>query len=127
MVLILIHHSTSTNVDTHARSIHPPHPPINPSTHPPPRPQLNGLKYQLRGHIVAELRDVDNEHIINMAANWSAETVVAHDVVGRLMLNAARQPGLAQVYDALLGFQVCAAAKLPLSCEMGALCDEGAF
>jgi hypothetical protein len=50
-----------------------------------------------------------------MAANWSAETVVAHDVVGRLMLNAARQPGLAQVYDALLGFQVCAAAKSSLS------------
>merc|ERR1712125_120127 len=32
------------------------------------------------------------------------ETLVSHDVLGRLMLTAARQPGLAKVYETLLGF-----------------------
>jgi hypothetical protein len=67
--------------------------------------QLKGLKQELRGHIVAEMRDADNEHLVNMASDWTAETVVSHDIVGRLMLMSARQPGLASVYDALLGFQ----------------------
>jgi len=30
---------------------------------------------------------------------------VSHDIVGRLMLMAARQPGLASVYDSILGFE----------------------
>ena len=35
------------------------------------------------------------------------ETVVAHDVIGRLMIQCARQPGLAQIWEALLGFEGC--------------------
>ena len=33
------------------------------------------------------------------------ETVVSHDIVGRLMIMSVRQPGLAKVYEALLGFE----------------------
>jgi hypothetical protein len=40
-----------------------------------------------------------------MVGMGSVETVVSHDIVGRLMLMAARQPGLASVYDAILGFE----------------------
>jgi len=32
------------------------------------------------------------------------ETVVAHDFIGRLIVQSGRQPGLAQVMEALLGF-----------------------
>ena len=67
--------------------------------------QLKGLRGDLHGHIVAELRDVDNESLVQMVGLGSVETVVSHDIVGRLMLMAARQPGLANVYDAILGFE----------------------
>ena len=33
------------------------------------------------------------------------ETLVAHDAIGRLMLQCARQPGLAHVWENLLGFE----------------------
>jgi hypothetical protein len=56
-------------------------------------------------HIVAEMRDVDNEKLVRMVGGGFVETVVSHDLVGRLMLMAARQPGLASVYDKLLGFE----------------------
>ncbi|KAJ6383529.1 hypothetical protein OIU78_026923 [Salix suchowensis] len=35
------------------------------------------------------------------------ETVVAHDVIGRLMIQCARQPGLAQIWEDILGFENC--------------------
>jgi hypothetical protein len=67
--------------------------------------QLKGLRHELSGHIVAELRDVDNENLVQMVGMGSVETVVSHDIVGRLMLMAVRQPGLARVYDHILGFE----------------------
>jgi len=67
--------------------------------------QLKGMRNELSGHIVAELRDVDNESLVQMVGMGSVESVVSHDIVGRLMLMAARQPGLASVYDAILGFE----------------------
>ena len=33
------------------------------------------------------------------------ETCVSHDVLGRLMLMSAREPGLASVYGEVLGFE----------------------
>jgi hypothetical protein len=65
---------------------------------------LNGLTEGLEGHIVAEVRDVDNEYLICMVGGQNLETLVSHDVVGRLMIMSARQPGLSDVYSVTLGF-----------------------
>jgi hypothetical protein len=67
--------------------------------------QLKSLRSGLVGHVVAEMRDVDNESLVQMVGGGNVETVVSHDIVGRLMLMAARQPGLASVYDSILGFE----------------------
>lgn len=58
---------------------------------------LTGVKKGLRGHIVVELSDLDNEVLVKLVGGDLVETVVAHDVIGRLMIQCARQPGLAQV------------------------------
>lgn len=45
-----------------------------------------------------ELSDLDNEQLVKLVGGDLVETVVAHDVIGRLMIQCARQPGLAQVF-----------------------------
>ncbi|XP_016900285.2 ion channel CASTOR-like [Cucumis melo] len=68
---------------------------------------LTGVKEGLRGHIVVELSDVDNEVLVKLVGGELVETVVAHDVIGRLMIQCARQPGLAQIWEDILGFENC--------------------
>nr|XP_029154618.1 ion channel CASTOR isoform X2 [Arachis hypogaea] len=63
---------------------------------------LTGVKERLRGHIVVELSDLDNEVLVKLVGGDLVETVVAHDVIGRLMIQCARQPGLAQVWKGSL-------------------------
>lgn len=46
---------------------------------------------------MVELSDLDNEVLVKLVGGDLVETVVAHDVIGRLMIQCARQPGLAQV------------------------------
>lgn len=46
---------------------------------------------------MVELSDLDNEVLVKLVGGTLVETVVAHDVIGRLMIQCARQPGLAQV------------------------------
>lgn len=46
---------------------------------------------------MVELSDLDNEVLVKLVGGALVETVVAHDVIGRLMIQCARQPGLAQV------------------------------
>ncbi|KZV34805.1 hypothetical protein F511_00707 [Dorcoceras hygrometricum] len=58
---------------------------------------LTGVKEGLRGHIVVELSDLDNEVLVKLVGGDLVQTVVAHDVIGRLMIQCARQPGLAQI------------------------------
>jgi len=65
---------------------------------------LRSLTKGLEGHVIAECRDVDNEPLVKLVGGSVVETLVSHDVLGRLMLMSARQPGLAKVYEALLGF-----------------------
>lgn len=67
---------------------------------------------------MVELSDLDNEVLVKLVGGDLVETVVAHDVIGRLMIQCARQPGLAQVnsfayskllhgkYNALLVFMI---------------------
>lgn len=66
---------------------------------------LNLNNMQLAGHVVAEVRDKDNEALIHLIGRGNVETVVSHDVIGRLMLMSVRQPGLAEVYGSILGFE----------------------
>jgi hypothetical protein len=54
-------------------------------------------------HIVAELRDVDNEDMVSLLGGFDVVTMVSHDIVGRMMTMAARQPGLASVFESMLG------------------------
>ncbi|KAF3451064.1 hypothetical protein FNV43_RR07153 [Rhamnella rubrinervis] len=68
---------------------------------------LTGVKKGLRGHIVVELSDLDNEVLVKLVGGDLIETVVAHDVIGRLMIQCARQPGLAQIWEDILGFENC--------------------
>ncbi|XP_024438966.1 ion channel CASTOR isoform X1 [Populus trichocarpa] len=84
---------------------------------------LIGVKEGLKGHIVVELSDLDNEVLLKLVGGDLVETVVAHDVIGRLMIQCARQPGLAQVncctlntlvtffdisiWEDILGFENC--------------------
>ncbi|XP_024364493.1 probable ion channel CASTOR [Physcomitrium patens] len=57
-----------------------------------------------KGHIVVEVMDVENEPWIKKAGGDLVETVVPKDVITRLMIQCARQPGLAQVWKDILGF-----------------------
>jgi len=49
--------------------------------------------------VVVEMSDLDNEPLVKLVGGELIETVVAHDVIGRLMIQCALQPGLAQVYS----------------------------
>ncbi|GAB5369225.1 hypothetical protein AAMO2058_001387400 [Amorphochlora amoebiformis] len=59
----------------------------------------------LQGHVTVELSDVDNRHLIELVGRKQVETIVSHDLIGRIMIQCARQPGLARVLDGLLGFE----------------------
>lgn len=65
---------------------------------------LRALGDEFKGHVVAEVRDIDNDALVKLVGGGMVETLVSHDVIGRLMLMSVRQPGLAKVYEALLGF-----------------------
>jgi len=56
-------------------------------------------------HIVAEIRDIDSDPLLGLVGQDRVETVVSHDIIGRLMVMGVRQPGLTMVYDAILGFE----------------------
>ncbi|KAL8143177.1 LOW QUALITY PROTEIN: hypothetical protein V2J09_016209 [Rumex salicifolius] len=66
---------------------------------------LTGVKEGLRGHVVVEMSDLNNEPLVKLVGGGLIETVVAHDVIGRLMIQCALQPGLAQVWENILGFE----------------------
>ena len=71
-----------------------------------------GLKADggLQGHVVVELRDVDNQDIVRLGLPdrdhaWrDIKPVVANDLTGRLMIQCALQPGLARVFTHILAF-----------------------
>ena len=60
---------------------------------------------RLSGHVAVELRDRENIRLVEMVGGQQVEPVIARDMVGRLMVQCARQPGLAQIYAAMLGFE----------------------
>ncbi|CAI9103772.1 OLC1v1002323C3 [Oldenlandia corymbosa var. corymbosa] len=66
---------------------------------------LAGVREGLKGHVVVEMSDLDNEPLVKLVGGELIETVVAHDVIGRLMIQCALQPGLAQIWEDILGFE----------------------
>ncbi len=59
----------------------------------------------LRGHLVVELMDTSNRHMVEMVGGGMVEVIAARDVIGRLMVQTSRQNGLAHTYAALLAFE----------------------
>jgi len=57
-----------------------------------------------RAHAVVEVSSPDTRALIQGLSNGKVEAVIGHSIVGRLMIQSARQPGLAQVYEDLLSF-----------------------
>ena len=47
---------------------------------------LKGLDPPVKGHVVIELMDVDNRSIVELIGDPLVETVVSHDIIGRLMV-----------------------------------------
>ncbi|KAL7532696.1 hypothetical protein ACHAXR_004791 [Thalassiosira sp. AJA248-18] len=58
-----------------------------------------------KAHVVVEVQDIDNQELFPLVAPDFAEVVVTHDIIGRLMIQCARCPGLASVLEAMMGFE----------------------
>lgn len=69
----------------------------------------------LQGHIVAEVCDLDNEPLVKMVGVEHVQTVVSHDIIGRLMIQCARQHGLAAVWQMIMGFEGAASLTSAIS------------
>eukprot|EP00948_MAST-09A_sp_MAST-9A-sp1_P004302 g4302.t1 len=63
------------------------------------------LKKQMKGSIIAEMRDIDNMSLIGALGGDKVTTICSHDIVGRLMIMTCMQPMLSPVFDKLLGFE----------------------
>jgi ion channel POLLUX/CASTOR len=59
----------------------------------------------VKATVVVELMDPANRELVDLVSEGEVAVVCAHDMLGRLMIQCARQPGLAQVYNAMLGFE----------------------
>ena len=66
---------------------------------------LSGLGVQC--HIVADVCDADNVEMVQLVGGNIAEALCSHDTIGRVMLQCARQPGLSNVLENLMGFEGC--------------------
>lgn len=66
---------------------------------------LRAMQAPRTGHIVAEVCDVDDDELVHLVGQKSVETLVSHDIIGRLMIQCALEPGLAPVLETLLGFE----------------------
>ena len=56
-------------------------------------------------HVVTEVQDVDNRDLFQLVAPDFAEVIVTHDIIGRLMIQCARCPGLANILEEMMGFE----------------------
>jgi hypothetical protein len=65
---------------------------------------LSTLRLARATNVVAEVRLSESEALLHLVSKGSVAVVPTHDLCGALMLQFARQPGLAGVYAAVLGF-----------------------
>jgi hypothetical protein len=56
-------------------------------------------------HVVCEVRNLDNMHLVVKLGCGLVEPLCAHDMIGRLMVKCSRSIGLAQVLETLMGFE----------------------
>lgn len=56
-------------------------------------------------HVVVEVQDIDNRDLFRLVAPDLVAPVVTHDIIGRLMIQCARCPGLANVLEEMMGFE----------------------
>jgi hypothetical protein len=85
------------------------------------RDNETGLPYALQGHIVVELRDIDNEPVVRLGISEDARNpdgsvmteedkdrqvlpLVGANLIGRLMVQCSLEPGLAAVFAHILAF-----------------------
>ena len=66
---------------------------------------VSTLRLQPHANVVAEVRVSDNEALLHLVSHGTVAAVSSHDLCGALMLQFARQPGLASVYRKVLGFE----------------------
>jgi hypothetical protein len=59
---------------------------------------------EMKGHIVVEVVDPENEAWVKQAGQDLVYTVAAHNLIGHLLVQCARQPGLAQVRSCTLTY-----------------------
>ena len=56
------------------------------------------------GHVVVELQDINNRQLIRLVGGDIVECVVAHEFIGRLIIQSSRQQGISKVLENLFGF-----------------------
>ena len=66
---------------------------------------LSTLRLPSSTNVVAEVRVNTSEAVMHLVSAGRVATVPSHDLCGALMLQFARQPGLAAVYSTVLGFE----------------------
>jgi len=50
----------------------------------------------MEGHVVADVSDIDNEPLLKIVGGGIFETLVSHDIIGRIIVMCGRSPGLAK-------------------------------
>mmetsp|Transcript_50437 Transcript_50437/g.93802 ORF Transcript_50437/g.93802 Transcript_50437/m.93802 type:complete len:1373 (+) Transcript_50437:93-4211(+) len=66
--------------------------------------QAEAMRKAYKGHIIAEVMDMDNKPIIQISGGNLVELVVVHDIIGRMLAKSTMQPNIRRIYDDLLGF-----------------------
>jgi hypothetical protein len=66
---------------------------------------MRGLERPLAGHVVVELHDSGHRDVVEAIGGDRIEVVVAEAFLARLLVQTARQSGLARVYADLLSFE----------------------
>ncbi|ETW06364.1 hypothetical protein H310_02642 [Aphanomyces invadans] len=68
---------------------------------------IQSLRDGVRGHVVVDVGDPDNNtllKVVSATSDIAVETIVTHQILGRLIVMCSRSPSLANVYSELLGF-----------------------
>jgi hypothetical protein len=71
------------------------------------REQEEKMRKQYKGHVIAEVMNMDNKPIIQISGGSIVELVVVHDIIGRMLAKSTMQPNIRRIYDDLLGFDGC--------------------
>ena len=70
---------------------------------------LDAVGIKIRSHVVLEIQDIDNAEVAMLGVTHGVPEdmvipVVSHDIIGKLMIQSAREIGLARAFGALMSF-----------------------